>query len=87
MNMFTPYIYICFVGFSLFFCLFLEANPEKFNSRFRNKMFYAGVSAAKCINVVMLYGSCFTDCFLFRSFCSDILRQPVLHSDALIEIS
>lgn len=27
-----------------FFLLSLEANPEKFNSRFRNKMFYAGVS-------------------------------------------
>ena len=24
--------------------VFPEANPEKFNSRFRNKMFYAGVS-------------------------------------------
>lgn len=29
----------CFCGF-----VFSEANPEKFNSRFRNKMFYAGVS-------------------------------------------
>lgn len=27
-----------------YFFIFSEANPEKFNSRFRNKMFYAGVS-------------------------------------------
>uniref|UniRef100_A0A670Z672 Diacylglycerol kinase n=1 Tax=Pseudonaja textilis TaxID=8673 RepID=A0A670Z672_PSETE len=26
-----------------------EANPEKFNSRFRNKMFYAGVSSSGCM--------------------------------------
>lgn len=34
---------------SFFFFLFLhaEAKPEKFNSRFRNKMFYAGVSVLK----------------------------------------
>lgn len=28
--------------------IFSEANPEKFNSRFRNKMFYAGVSVSSC---------------------------------------
>lgn len=37
--------YVFFLNiFSFFFCVFPEANPEKFNSRFRNKMFYAGVS-------------------------------------------
>lgn len=37
--------YFCVQGNDLdFFLLSLEANPEKFNSRFRNKMFYAGVS-------------------------------------------
>jgi len=29
---------------SVLFVSVAEANPEKFNSRFRNKMFYAGVS-------------------------------------------
>lgn len=47
---------------SLFLCLFvLEANPAKFNSRFRNKMFYAGVSATPYIYffLYLCYGNGF----------------------------
>uniref|UniRef100_A0A8C8JHE7 Diacylglycerol kinase n=1 Tax=Oncorhynchus tshawytscha TaxID=74940 RepID=A0A8C8JHE7_ONCTS len=46
---------LCFV-----FSLSLEANPEKFNSRLRNKMFYAGVSAlTKYITLLLShYGVC-----------------------------
>jgi len=32
------------INSSVYCALLAEANPEKFNSRFRNKMFYAGVS-------------------------------------------
>uniref|UniRef100_A0A8C7SU02 Diacylglycerol kinase n=1 Tax=Oncorhynchus mykiss TaxID=8022 RepID=A0A8C7SU02_ONCMY len=47
---------LCFVSVSLS----LEANPEKFNSRLRNKMFYAGVSAlTKYITLLLShYGVC-----------------------------
>lgn len=48
--------------FLVVFFFFLEANPEKFNSRFRNKMFYAGVSAR--IMNVMFYVWHFTGSFL-----------------------
>lgn len=37
--MYSPSFSLCLSN-----CVFPEANPEKFNSRFRNKMFYAGVS-------------------------------------------
>ena len=37
--------------------VFLEANPEKFTSRFKNKMFYAGVSDARlAISLVLPHG-------------------------------
>uniref|UniRef100_A0A8C9N5K1 Diacylglycerol kinase n=1 Tax=Serinus canaria TaxID=9135 RepID=A0A8C9N5K1_SERCA len=35
-----------------------EANPEKFNSRFRNKMFYAGVSTDLSYRMMLTYLGC-----------------------------
>lgn len=75
MNMLTPLLLDFF--FFETFCLFLEANPEKFNSRFRNKMFYAGVSAAQFINVIMFYYMCNV---LLDLFLLIILLLPLLHS-------
>lgn len=56
-QVYSAHFYFIFLKVSVsLFCLykaetvwsvtFSEANPEKFNSRFRNKMFYAGVSVS-----------------------------------------
>lgn len=64
-------------------CL-LEANPEKFNSRFRNKMYYAGVSVLAvlatlfCLHVTPVYFTCICVCLSDRllGFSQRQLQRP-----------
>ncbi len=60
------YLLFLFVWVNLLSCPFTEANPEKFNSRFRNKMFYAGVGRVP-VCLTDWVSVCFSVC-VTRSF-------------------
>lgn len=64
--LYVSVVSLCLSHNHLSLCSFTEANPEKFNSRFRNKMFYAGVGRVP-VCLTDWVSVCFSVC-VTRSF-------------------
>uniref|UniRef100_A0A4W5NY78 Diacylglycerol kinase n=1 Tax=Hucho hucho TaxID=62062 RepID=A0A4W5NY78_9TELE len=76
-----------------------EANPEKFNSRFRNKMFYAGVGTVVRLSVYLSVQDLKLQCLVFLNiprYCAGTMPwgnpsehhdfEPQRHDDGCIEV-